>query len=129
MNFNITNPEYEKLIQRREFDDKMRNTLLTFSFTAVLAILGLALSINMDSYTAWLCLVPFCLIIPFTARISYYRLESAHINSFFKVFASQKMKYEIGSSIVTENNCRYYPLLKWLVNHENVDCVNSFSQN
>lgn len=72
MNFNITNPEYEKLIQRREFDDKMRNTLLTFSFTAVLAILGLALSINMDSYTAWLCLVPFCLIIPFTARISYY---------------------------------------------------------
>lgn len=80
----ITNKEYDKLIKRLEFFDTMRNNLLTFSFTSVLTVLGVALAIDMDSLSAWICLIPFLLIIPFTARISYYRLASAHITSFLK---------------------------------------------
>jgi len=35
---NISDVEYGKLVSRLEFHDTMRNNLLTFSFTAVLAI-------------------------------------------------------------------------------------------
>ena len=43
----ITNKEYDKLIKRLEFFDTMRNNLLTFSFTSVLTVLGVALAIDM----------------------------------------------------------------------------------
>ena len=97
----IKEQEYEKLVKRIEFFDSMRNTLLTFSFTATLAVLGLAISEAMDTRSSWICLIPFLLIIPFSARISYYRLASAHINSFLK-----------------EGKCKHYNLIAWLVNHE-----------
>ena len=117
----ISDKEYDKLTKRLEFFDTTRNTLLTFSFTAVLAILGVALTIeDMNEISSWLCLVPFCLIIPFAARIAYYRLASAHINSFLRKFAGNDMKFEIGTLEVTENVCRLYPLIAWLVNHEMV---------
>lgn len=45
----------------------------------------------MDSISAWICLIPFLLIIPFTACISYYRLASAHINSFLRKFGQKDM--------------------------------------
>ena len=78
---NITEKEYDKLIKRLEFYDSMRNNLLTFSFTAVLTVLGVAMTMNMDSNSSWMCLIPFFLIIPFAARIAYYRLASAHFGS------------------------------------------------
>ncbi len=43
----ITDKEYDKLIKRLEFFDTMRNNLLTFSFTSVLAVLGVALAMDM----------------------------------------------------------------------------------
>lgn len=55
----ITDKEYDKLIKRIEFFDAMRNNLLTFSFTSVLTVLGVALAIDMDSISAWICLMPF----------------------------------------------------------------------
>lgn len=39
----IAEKEYDKLIKRLEFYDTMRNNLLTFFFTAVLAVLGVAM--------------------------------------------------------------------------------------
>ena len=78
----VSDREYSKLIKRLEAINSTRNSLLTFSFTAVLTVLGIAIANDMDSISAWLCLIPFLLIIPFTARISYYRLASSHINSF-----------------------------------------------
>ena len=116
----VTNKEYDKLIKRLEFFDTMRNKLLTFSFTAVLTILGAALTINMNSISVWLCLIPFCLIIPFSARIAYYRLASAHINSFLKQFSTKGMQFEIGASVVTEDCCKFYHQIAWLINHEMV---------
>ena len=114
----IKEKEYEKLVKRIEFFDSMRNTLLTFSFTATLAVLGLAISEAMDARGSWICLIPFFLIIPFSARISYYRLASAHINSFLRVYAPLSMKFEIGAETVKEGKCKHYILIAWLVNHE-----------
>lgn len=45
----ITDKEYDKLIKRLEFFDTMRNNLLTFSFTSVLAVLGVALAMDMKA--------------------------------------------------------------------------------
>lgn len=116
----ITEKEYDKLIKRLEFFDTMRNSLLTFSFTAVLTVLGVAMTMDMDFISSWICLLPFFLIIPFAARISYYRLASAHINSFLKKFAQADMKFEIGTNVVSEKRCKRYNLIAWLVNHEMV---------
>lgn len=117
---NITDEEYNKLIKRLEFCDTTRNSLLTFSFTAVLAALGVALNVEMDEVSSWLCLLPYFLIIPFSARISYYRLSSAHINSFLRVFAKDQMKFELGTSVAPENIFKRYIIISWLVNHEMV---------
>ena len=119
-NSKITEREYNKLIRRLEFFDTTRNNLLTFSFTAVLTILGIAFSAEFDEKSVWLCLLPFCLIIPFSARISYYRLASAHISSFLRQFSGKNMKFEIGACIVREERCKRYKLIAWLVNHEMV---------
>ena len=120
MNIRVTDKEYDKLIRRLEFFDTTRNNLLTFSFTAVLAILGVALTLKLDSISSWFCLVPFCLIIPFSARIAYYRLSCAHINSFLRQFSAEKMQFEIGTRTVPENLCKFYKPIAWLVNHEMV---------
>ena len=109
---------YDKLIKKLEFFDVTRNNLLTFSFTSVLAVLGVALGIeNMSYFSVWICLIPFFLIIPFAARISYYRLASSHINSFLKELNPTNMKFENGTNEVKENKCKHYNLIAWLVNH------------
>lgn len=118
MEITITEKEYEKLVKRLEFYDTMRNNLLTFSFTVTLAVLGIAIAESMDTNSSWMCLVPFFLIIPFAARISYYRLASAHINSFLRKFAPTFMNFEIGAHTVSEERCKHYKLIAWLVNHE-----------
>lgn len=116
----ITDMEYEKLIKRMEFFDTTRNNLLTFSFTSVLTVLGVALVIDMDLISSWICLIPFFIIIPFASRISYYRLASAHINSFLQEFRSSDMQFEIGTNEVKEGICKNFNLISWLVNHEMV---------
>lgn len=78
----ILDEEYSRLIKRLEFYDTTRNTLLAFSFTAVLTVLGVAIQVEMNTITALICLIPYFLIVPFAARISYYRISSAHISAF-----------------------------------------------
>lgn len=117
MSNEVTPAEYEKLIKRLEFHDVTRNSLLVFSFTVVLATLGIALE---KEESAWLCLIPYCLIIPFSARISYYRLSSAHINSFLRVYAKERMVFELGTEENPEKIFWRYNLIAWLVNHEMV---------
>ena len=113
----ITNEEYYTLIGLLDFFDTTRNTLLTFSFTTVLALIGAVIALN-SPVSPYLCLAPYFLIIPFTARITYYRLSSAHINSFLRTFAPDTAVFRRGSTIVPEkHNWVYYPIA-WLVNHE-----------
>lgn len=118
----ISDIEYSKLVSRLEFHDTMRNNLLTFSFTAVLAILGIALQMEMSVVSAWIALLPFLLIIPFAARISYYRLSSAHIGAFLRVYASDRVRFEIGAKNVSEaiGMGKMYSGIAFLVNHEMV---------
>lgn len=119
MNKTITDIEYQKLVSRLEFHDSMRNNLLTF-FTAVLAILGIALGLELDAASSAICLLPYLLIIPFAARISYYRLSSAHISAFLRTYAPDRVVFEIGAEKVKEG-CgikRGYRQLAFWVNHE-----------
>lgn len=117
---NITDVEYQKLVNRLEFHDSMRNNLLTFSFTAVLTILGIALQLELDVFSAWICLLPYLLIVPFAARISYYRLSSAHISSFLRIYAKDRVQFELKAEGVKESNgmIKGYGQLSFLVNHE-----------
>ena len=116
----VTETEYNKLIQRLDFYDSTRNNLLTFSFTSVLTVLGVALAMKLDEISSWICLIPFLLIIPFSARIAYYRLATAHITSFLKNFCKEKMQFEIGTKVVKENQIILFNVIAWLVNHEMV---------
>ena len=116
----ITDIEYQKLINRLEFHDLMRNNLLTFSFTAVLTVLGIALKLELNAISACVCLLPYLLIVPFAARISYYRLASAHISSFLGCYAKDRVQFELNAERVQESNGikRGYSQLAFLVNHE-----------
>lgn len=118
----LTDQEYEKLVKRLEFNDTMRNNLLTFSFSVVLATLGIALQVELDMGSVWFCLLPFLLIIPFTARISYYRLSSAHISAFLRSNAKNRVLFEKWAQKVSEKDgigCMYNRIA-FLVNHEMV---------
>ena len=114
----LDDTEYSRLIARLDFHDTTRNSLLTFSFTTVITILGIALPLNLDDISVILCLMPYLLIIPFSARIVYYRLSSAHIHSFLRVYAPDKTKFEHGAQIVPEGSGPTYRLIAFLVNHE-----------
>lgn len=116
----ITEQEYNKLVQKLDFFETTRNTLLAFSFTSVLAALGVALGTD-EKISAWIFLIPFFLIIPFTARIAYYRMAYAHMITFLKKFAPERTRFEYGVEYVPENHgCSTFPfhLMDWLINHE-----------
>ena len=109
--------ECENLMKRLVFIDDIRNKLLTFSFTAVWAIL--AIFISMHSVSTWGCLIAYFLIIPFSARIAYYRMASAYISSFLKKFNQADMKFAYAAPYVPEDvGCKFYGMISWLVNHE-----------
>lgn len=58
------------------------------------------------------------LVIPFAARILYYRLTSTHVGSFLKKFALEQMLFAKGTKTVKEDWCRWYRIIVWLINHE-----------
>lgn len=114
----VTDEEYNKLVNTLTNEITIKNSLLAFSFTAVLAALGVALGVDTSQMNPLLFLVPFFLIIPFTARISYYRLVSAYTNTFLKVFTPERMLYAIGGERVLEKHGIAYRPIAWLINHE-----------
>lgn len=116
----VGDAEFSRLIRRLEFYDTTRNTLLAFSFTAVLTVLGVAVQVEMDTTTALICLIPYFLIVPFTARISYYRISSAHISAFLRIYVPNKMIFEEVTQVVKENHGKGFRFTAWLVNHEMV---------
>lgn len=77
--------EYE--ILRSEINQKieLHNTLLTFTITTVVAILSFIL-LQEHSYSAFLFLIPFCVLIPMSMRIAYYRSAMAKIAAYMIVF-------------------------------------------
>ena len=82
--------EYE--ILRNEIDQKieLHNSLLTFTITTVVAILSFILLQN-HPYSAFLFLIPFCILIPMSMRIAYYRSAMARLSAYMIVFLEEEI--------------------------------------
>lgn len=74
--------EYD--ILRNEINQKieLHNTLLTFTITTTVAVLALALA----QKSSILYLIPFCILIPMSMRIAYYRTAMAKLSAYMIVF-------------------------------------------
>lgn len=116
-NVQISIEEYNMHVSRLNMFNTTKNNILTFSYTAVLALVGVIIASD-TPVSPIICLIPYFLIIPFSARVSYYRLASAHINTFLKSFAPEKMVFANGTETVPERNTKAYPIIAWLINHE-----------
>ena len=120
----VSDAEYQWLIKELEFVDSTRNSLLTFSFTAVLTVIGIVIADTKQLISPLVCLLPFFLIIPFAARITYYRLVSIHINSFLKVYCKNNTVFSRHTKSVPEGftpenfDQNAYLRIAWLINHE-----------
>ena len=79
--------EYDNL--RNEINQKieLHNTLLTFTITTTVAILTFALS---DNKTI-LYLIPFCILIPMSMRIAYYRSVISKLSAYIIVFLEKNL--------------------------------------
>lgn len=100
----MTEREYERISKRLEANVAARTTLLTFSFTTVLAALGLAFTVDVDRISCLIFLIPYFLIVPFSARIAYLRIIYARMYSFLMVFAPDDMQFAIRGKQVKEND-------------------------
>lgn len=85
--------EYDNL--RNEINQKieLHNTLLTFTITTTVAVLSLAVSQN----STILYLIPFCILIPMSMRIAYYRAAMSKLSAYMIVFLEKNidgMKWE-----------------------------------
>lgn len=80
--------EYDAL--RNEINQKieLHNSLLTFTITTTVAILTFALSQN----NAILYLIPFCIIIPMSMRIAYYRSAMSKLSAYIIVFLEENLE-------------------------------------
>lgn len=113
---NISEREYMEISRRMDCIFNIRNNLLTFSFTAVLAILGVAYTGNTDNVPA-VFLLPYFLIIPFTARIVYYRNEEARLSVLLEKYQGRKILTKYNAK-VKEDIGKVYPIIAVLVNYE-----------
>lgn len=79
--------EYEML--RSEIMQKIElyNSLITFTITTVLGILTLAIT----TQKRMLFLLTFCIIIPMSLRIAYYKTTIVKISAYMIVFLESKL--------------------------------------
>lgn len=82
--------EYNNL--RTEINQKieLHNTLLTFTITTVVAILTFAFV--QEDINPYLFLLPFCIIIPISMRIAYYRTTMVKISAYMIVFLEKELQ-------------------------------------
>lgn len=113
----ITEIEYQNICVTMKCDTETRNTLLTFTFMAVITFLGFAYSTEKPLDPSIL-LLPYAVLIPFAGRVSYYRKWSAHMATFLDVYAKEMRKYTKFANKVKIENHWYDKILAWLVNYE-----------
>ncbi len=103
--------EYKMLRDEIQNCVERDNSLATFMVTAVSTILTFAISANLQ--VPFLFLISFCIIIPFTARISHYKTNVARISAYLIVFLEPNMdvKYETRNSKVKSSKSRISKLL------------------
>ena len=93
--------EYDTL--RNEINQKieLHNSLITFTITTTVAILTFALSQN----NVFLYLTPFCIIIPMSMRIAYYRSALSKLSAYIIVFLEKNlegMNWETRNAMLTK---------------------------
>lgn len=74
--------EYESLRDEIQRKVELHNNLITFTITTVVAIITVAFTKNVP----YLFLVPFCIIIPASYRVAYYRLALSKLSAYIVVF-------------------------------------------
>ena len=117
-NSRITAKEYERIVKRLEFNITTRTNLLTLSFTTVFALLAIALTAEPEKINSFIFIMPFFLIIPFAARITYYRITYARMYAFLMTFASDDMQFAIIGKQVPENHHPKFSIITFLNNYE-----------
>ncbi len=104
--------EFDILNRRMEKNLEMRHTYLMFAFTTLVAAIAALFMTNFVGITSWVCIVPFAIIIPFQARISYSRLTHAKMEAYMRVFYQGKFSFleepvdELGGNL-WEIYCNY----------------------
>lgn len=114
------NDEFNFILNRISDFQNTRNTLLTFSFTTVLALIGIAFA-NFDkalTMPSILYLFPYFLIIPFAARITYFRISDAHWAAYINIFYPEKMRLFRFTNFVKERQRQSFRLISLLFNSE-----------
>lgn len=103
--------EYKMLRDEIQNCVERDNSLATFMVTAVSTILTFAISANLQ--VPFLFLISFCIIIPFTGRISHYKTNVARISAYIIVFLEPEMdvKYETRNSMVKSTKSRISKVL------------------
>lgn len=115
--------ELSRHMARQEANHRLQKDLMTFAFTATLVVISAGLGMEIKSVsTSLIFLMPFLIIIPFQARITYYTLDSAHFRSFIQVFQGEEDRYSWACRECVKEKYglkpRQYSLLALLVNHE-----------
>ena len=90
---------------RNEINQKieLHNTLLTFTITTTVAALTFALSQNKTI----LYLIPFCILVPMSMRIAYYRSAMSKLSAYMIVFLEKDLdgiKWETRNTVLIEEH-------------------------
>lgn len=85
--------EFDILNRRMEQNLEKRHTYLMFGFTTAIASLAVFSASNLLKEAPWLCIMPFAVIIPFQARISYSRLTHAKMEAYICAFYPNDFEY------------------------------------
>ena len=86
--------EFNILIRRMEKNLEMRHTYLMFAFTTSMAALAVLFVVDFaPNIMPWICIIPFSVIIPFQARISYSRLTHAKIEAYIVLYYPKQFTF------------------------------------
>lgn len=109
--------EYKLLKEEIQNCVERDNNLATFMVTAVSTILTFAVSANLQ--VPFLFLISFCILIPFTSRISHYKTNVARISAYIIVFLEKDLgiSYEDRNSKVKFKKTKSSKLLGALRNY------------
>lgn len=101
---NIYN-EYNSIKTEIQNKIELHNNLITFTITTVVAVLAFAFSQS----NPFLFLLPFCIIIPMSLRIAYYRLALSKLSAYLIVFIEPELnscKWETRNYLIIDKNNR-----------------------
>lgn len=94
-----------------------RNNLLTFSFTIVVAALGIGFTKYADNNPI-IYLLPFFIIVPFTGRITYYRIWEAYLEVCLEEHGEHLRQKNFNKYVQIERANKVDGIMAVLVNYE-----------